>query len=150
MSEEDMKEVKAAVMKEALANGEKPAEAWSRFEKAMEIDKTLREFAAEGIHATYHGCDVSNRTELAKVLDVIRATDGPIHGVIHGAGFERAASFEKKNAELVDRTIGAKVDGAAALMELTQRDPLKYFAAFGSVSGRFGGVGQTDYCTAND
>ncbi|MEX2285519.1 MAG: C45 family autoproteolytic acyltransferase/hydrolase [Planctomycetaceae bacterium] len=149
-SEAEMKEVRAAVMKEALANGEKPVEAWERFEKALEIDKTLRSFAAEGIRATYHVCDVSDRAALARLLEEIRAADGPIHGVIHGAGFERAASFEKKNPQLVSRTIAAKVDGAAALMELTRRDPLKYFAAFGSVSGRFGGVGQTDYCTANE
>ncbi len=70
--------------------------------------------------------------------------------MIHGAGFERASRFEKKQVELVDRTFAAKVDGAAALMELTANDPIRWFAAFGSVAGRFGGVGQTDYASAND
>src|SRR5260370_19131535 len=35
-------------------------------------------------------------------------------------------------------------------MELTRQDPLLYFVAFGSVSGRFGGMGQTDYSLASD
>jgi hypothetical protein len=35
-------------------------------------------------------------------------------------------------------------------MALTLGDPLGFFVMFGSVSGRFGGVGQTDYCLANE
>ena len=150
MSADELKEVRASVMKEALSNGEKPIDAWARFEKALEIDNTLRSYAATGVQATYHCCDVSDRRSLAGVLDSIRAVDGPIQGIIHGSGYERACRFEKKKRELVEKTIAAKVDGAVALMELTRQDPLRYFAAFGSVSGRFGGVGQTDYCMANE
>ncbi len=35
-------------------------------------------------------------------------------------------------------------------MALTLNDPVRFFVMFGSVSGRFGGVGQTDYCLANE
>ena len=35
-------------------------------------------------------------------------------------------------------------------MKLTRQDPLEVFLAFGSVSGRFGGHGQTDYSLASD
>ncbi|MCA9041901.1 MAG: SDR family NAD(P)-dependent oxidoreductase, partial [Planctomycetaceae bacterium] len=141
---------KGSVMKEALANGEKPMDAWGRFEKALEIGRTLREFAAEGVQAYYNGCDISNRDALAEVLNSIRTEHGSIHGIIHGAGFERATRFDKKQEELVRRTIGAKVDGAANLLALTEQDPVQFMVAFGSVSGRFGGVGQTDYSVAND
>ena len=150
LTDSDRKDLRASVMKEALADGKKPIDAWARYEKALEIDGTLRSFTQAGVNATYHSCDVSNRTELSAVLEAIRATDGPIDGIVHGAGFERASRFEKKQRELVDRTISAKVDGAAALMDLTRNDPLRFFVAFGSVSGRFGGVGQTDYCVANE
>ncbi len=64
-----LKDVKSAVMKEALANGEKPADAWGRFEKALEIDRSLRELRDAGVDATYHGCDVSNRQALGQVLE---------------------------------------------------------------------------------
>jgi len=150
LTDSERKDLRAMVMKEALADGKKPIDAWARYEKALEIDQTLRSFTEAGVSATYHSCDVSNRAELSAVLDRIRATDGPIDGVVHGAGFERASRFEKKQRDLVERTIAAKVDGAAVLMDLTGNDPLRFFAAFGSVSGRFGGVGQTDYCVAND
>ncbi|MBW3541522.1 MAG: acyltransferase domain-containing protein [Planctomycetes bacterium] len=150
LSADELKDLKSAVMKDALAAGNKPLDAWSAFEKSLEIDRNLRSFAAAGLTASYHTCDISDRTSLVAVLEQIRAADGPIGGIVHGAGYERAASFEKKQPELVDRTIAAKVDGAALLMELTRQDPVKLFAAFGSVSGRFGGVGQTDYCVANE
>ena len=150
LTETETKDLRAAVMKDALADGKKPIDVWARFEKALEIDQTLRSFAEAGVQATYHSCDVSNRDELSGVLESIRAEDGPIDGIIHGAGFERASRFEKKQRELVERTLAAKVDGAAVLMDLTRNDPLRYFVAFGSVSGRFGGVGQTDYCVANE
>jgi acyl transferase domain-containing protein len=150
LSEEERKELRATVMKEGLASGQKPMDTWNRYEKAIEIARTLKSFADDGIQATYHACDISDRDALSGLLDTIRAADGPIDGIVHGAGFERACRFEKKQRLLVDRTIAAKVDGAAALMELTMQDPLRFFAAFGSVSGRFGGVGQTDYCMANE
>jgi len=106
--------------------------------------------AEAGVKATYHACDVRDRPALERVLRAIRATDGPIQGVMHGAGYESALRFEKKKQRDVELTIHTKLGGAAALMDLTRRDPLRYFLAFGSISGRFGGMGQTDYCLAND
>jgi len=151
LSAEELKELRGVIMKEALANGEKrPADAWSRFEKSLEISQTLRSFADAGVKAVYHACDISNRDKLASVLEEVRAADGPITGLLHGAGFEKASRFDKKQPGFVERTLASKVDGAANLMELTLDDPIVCFALFGSVSGRFGGVGQTDYCAAND
>ncbi len=149
-SDAELKEVKTTVMKEALANGEKPMDAWGQFEKALEIDKTLHGFKEDGLTVQYHACDISNKSSVTNLLEEIRSSGDVICGLIHGAGYERACRFEKKKPELVDRTIGAKADGAVILMELTMNDPLQYFLAFGSVSGRFGGVGQADYSLSND
>lgn len=150
LSDEELSELRAVVCKEAAANGEVPIEAWRRVEKAFEIDRNLASFKAAGVQATYHACDVADRDALEKVLAEIRDRDGPITGVLHGAGFEKSVRFERKQPELVERTFRAKVGGAAALMELTRGDELRHFIAFGSTSGRFGSVGQADYCAAND
>jgi len=93
---------------------------------------------------------VGNYEALAAVLDRVRSIDGPIEGIIHGAGVEQTGRFENKTPETVLATISPKIIGTTALMELTRRDPLRYFIAFGSLSGRFGGIGQTDYAMAND
>lgn len=42
------------------------------------------------------------------------------------------------------------MDGAIALAEATMADPLEWFVGFGSISGRFGANGHTDYSAAND
>ncbi len=83
-------------------------------------------------------------------MATIRQTDGPICGVIHGAGVESASKFSKKKLRSVDRSIAVKVDGAAALLAILADEPPKFFVGLGSTSGRFGGLGQTDYSLAND
>lgn len=150
LSAEQLQELRATVVREAQARHEVPIEAWRRVEKALEIDRNLRSLSESHVKATYHCCDVSDRRAVAEVLAAIRANDGPIEGIVHGAGFESALRFEKKPRRDVERTIASKVGGAAALMELTRDDPIRWFLAFGSISGRFGGVGQTDYSLANE
>ena len=103
--------------KQAIAEKKVPIELWRRVEKAIEIDRNLRNMQQAGIDAVYHVCDVSDRKAMTKLLDEIRRTDGPLEGIIHGAGIERACRFTKKDPEMVSRTIAAKVDGAAVLMD---------------------------------
>jgi acyl transferase domain-containing protein/NADP-dependent 3-hydroxy acid dehydrogenase YdfG len=145
-----LQKLKASVMIAARQSGQPPVQAWERTQKDLEIDRTLQAFAAAGVQATYHVCDVSDRAALAATLDHIRRTDGPIEGILHGAGIDRSCRFERKQRDVVAQTIGAKVDGAAHLMALTRRDPIRHFIGFGSISGRFGSFGQADYCLASD
>ena len=84
------------------------------------------------------------------MLAKIREVDGPIEGILHGAGIGRDSRFDRKDMRRVEQCITAKIDGALALMDLTQNDPVKYFVGFGSISGRFGANGHTDYSLAND
>lgn len=150
LTDDARKQLKMRIMSAARPSGRDPVETWQDAEKAMEIDATLRDLAGRGITARYHSCDTSDREALASVLDRIRQADGPVQGVLHGAGYGRDARFDRKLPEKVERCIRAKVDGTLALMELTQGDPLRYFVGFGSISGRFGANGHTDYSLAND
>ena len=102
------------------------------------------------MQATYYQCDVADRSALSQTLQQIRSADGPIEGILHGAGIDRSCRFERKQRDVVSQTIGAKVDGAAHLMALTTTDPVRHFLGFGSISGRLGSFGQTDYCLASD
>ncbi len=138
------------VTRQAVSGGQVPIEAWKRVENMIQIDGNLRSMASRGVQVTYHPCDVSDRAALSGVLARIRQADGPIRGIVHGAGYELSCRFLKKSLGAVERTIAAKCDGAAALMDLTRADPLEYFVAFGSISGRFGNSGQTDYSLANE
>lgn len=148
--EDELKKSRAKIAREARRAGRDPEQVWAETLKAWEISRTLQALSNDGIKATYHSCNVADRKSLARVLDRVRSVSGPIRGVIHGAGFEASSRFDRKKEEQVRATIAAKVDGAEALMELTCQDPLAHFVAFGSVSGRFGNVGQTDYSLASD
>jgi len=150
LSETGLKKLQVSVSRQAHAEGRSPRNAWKQVEKALEIDRCLQTYRQAGVQVTYHCCDVADRRKLAAVLDRIRQTDGPIEGIVHGAGVTIDARFSGKKQENVLRTLRTKVDGAAALMALTAQDPVRYFISFGSVAGRFGAKGQTDYAAAND
>ena len=143
-------QLKASSMIAARKEGRNAAQVWQRVQKDIEIDAALRAFDAAQVAYVYHACDVADRAALANTLETIRHSDGPIEGILHGAGIERSCRFDRKQRDVVLQTIDIKVGGAANLMALTRRDPIRHFVGFGSVSGRIGGFGQADYCVANE
>ncbi|HBO46273.1 MAG TPA: hypothetical protein DD670_20575, partial [Planctomycetaceae bacterium] len=150
LTPEGRKQLRAELAKQAVAEKKVPADAWHRAAKAIEIDKNLRDLEQAGIATVYHVADVSDRAAMATLLDRIRNSDGSIEGIVHGAGVESSCRFTKKDLDMVSRTLAAKVDGAAVLMELTWDDQPRFFFGFGSIAGRWGSIGQTDYGLASD
>ena len=73
-----------------------------------------------------------------------------MRGIVHGAGFESACRFEKKTLQGLEATLGPKCIGLDNLLRVIDTKSLEYLVAFGSTSGRMGGVGQADYSLAND
>ncbi len=149
-AETDLPSLRRSFMQEAMSRGENGVEAWRNMEKTIEIEITLAECRKRGIKATYHSCDVADLDELTQVVDRIRETDGAIRGVIHGAGAGQDSRFDRKRPDKVEKCLRAKIDGALAVMEATRHERLEWFVAFGSISGRFGANGHTDYSLAND
>jgi len=150
LDEDGLKKLKADTMIAARKAGQPAPQAWQRVQKSLEIDRSLRAFDEAGVSATYHVCDVSDRESLASVLDQIRATDGPISGVLHGAGIDKSCRFEKKRHDVVNATLGIKAGGLVHLATLTRKDPIRHVIGFGSIAGRLGSFGQADYCQASD
>jgi NAD(P)-dependent dehydrogenase (short-subunit alcohol dehydrogenase family) len=149
-SDEELKAIKADIVRKATQEGRSPTDDWDRVRKDREIQESLDKFSAAGVSATYHACDVANWDDIDRVLKNIRAADGPISGVVHGAGYAKSFRFGTGVGNKLEATIAPKFDGTLALMHLTAGDPLKYFVGFGSLSGRFGGNGLSDYAAAND
>ncbi|MCO8124050.1 SDR family oxidoreductase [Stieleria sp. TO1_6] len=146
----DRGDLRRVVMRQKQAAGENPVKFWRQFEKAIEIDLTLCECRRRGIRAQYHCVNVSDPAAVQAAVAAIRATDGPIRGVIQGAGSGQDARFDRKRPDKVDQCLSAKIDGTVALASATRNDPLEWFVGFGSISGRFGANGHTDYSAAND
>jgi acyl transferase domain-containing protein/NAD(P)-dependent dehydrogenase (short-subunit alcohol dehydrogenase family) len=149
-SEEQLKEIKRAIVRQAIAEGKSPEKQWERVKNDIEIAKNLERMRRLNVRVTYHACDVADWSALGETLDAIRRSSGPITGIVHGAGFARPGRLETRRRDDLMAAIGSKVDGALGLMCMTQKDPLRWFVGFGSISGRYGGNGLTDYAAANE
>lgn len=119
-------------------------------EKAVEVDRNLARIRQAGAEVEYHAADIADDDALAAVLERIRAAEGGIQAIVHGAGFQISRGFLSRTGEELESTLRPKLDGCVNLMRLTADDPLRLFVAFGSVSGRFGGLGQADYSLASE
>lgn len=150
LDKDGLAQLKRKVLTEAHQQKKNSIQAWQDTEKLIEIDATLQELSRAGIDAHYHVCDCSDIGQVESVLEDVRRMSGPITGVLHGAGIGKDSRFETKQPEKVHQCFAAKVDGSLALMEATRNDPLMHFLGFGSISGRFGANGHTDYSAAND
>ena len=93
--------------------------------------------------------DVGEESEVAKVLDRIRAELPPLAGVAHLAGVLDDALLGQQTLERFRTTLAPKAFGALHLDRLTKDDELDFFIMSSSVSSLFGSPGQANYATAN-
>ena len=144
-----LKQLKQSVVRAALAEKKKPAGEWSKVEKALEIDKNLRRLDAANIPWTYMACDLSSYENAAQAVKQILRQEGRIAGVLHGAGFEKSATFYKKEERNVRMTADVKVGSLWSILETLEGNLPDYIVMMGSAAGRVGGNGQTDYGMSN-
>ena len=93
--------------------------------------------------------DVGDESEVAALLDRIRAELPPLAGVAHLAGVLDDALLSKQNLERFQTTLAPKAFGACHLDRLTRDDALDFFLVSSSVSSLLGSPGQSNYATAN-
>ena len=144
-----LKQLKQSVVRAALAEKKKPAAEWSKVEKALEIDKNLRRLDDAKIPWTYMACDLSSYENAALAVKQILRQEGRIAGVLHGAGFEKSATFYKKEERSVRMTADVKVGSLWSILETLEGNLPDYIVMMGSAAGRVGGNGQTDYGMSN-
>ena len=126
-------------------------EKWVAPHKARaEVARTLRALRDAGATVEYHAADAGDAASLVKVFGDVRARHGAIHGILHAAGVEESKRLADKDEAAFDRAWKPKAEAALVLAKLTERDPLRFFVAFGSVAGRYGNAAQADYSAAND
>ena len=93
--------------------------------------------------------DVGDESEVATLLERIRADLPPLAGVAHLAGVLDDALLSQQSVERFRTTLAAKAFGACHLDRLTKQDQLDFFIVSSSVSALFGSPGQANYATAN-
>jgi acyl transferase domain-containing protein/acyl carrier protein len=93
--------------------------------------------------------DVGDESEVAKLLERIRAELPPLAGVAHLAGVLDDALLSQQSLERFRTTLAPKAFGACHLDRLTKDDDLDFFIVSSSVSSLFGSPGQSNYAAAN-
>ncbi|MEK6985341.1 MAG: SDR family NAD(P)-dependent oxidoreductase [Candidatus Thermoplasmatota archaeon] len=119
-------------------------------QKAAEVHRNLERLQALGATVIYAPVDVADAKAVAEAVTFARAQFGRIDGVIHAAGLEISKDLASKERAQFDSVFNVKAKGWDALMAATRDDKLSFLVAFGSVAGRFGNIGQTDYSAANE
>jgi polyketide synthase 12 len=106
------------------------------------------ELSAAGAQVGLVACDAADREALAKVIADI-PVQHPLTGVIHAAGVLDDAVVASLTPERLDAVLGAKVDAAWNLHELTRDLDVSAFVMFSSISGLAGASGQGNYAAGN-
>jgi acyl transferase domain-containing protein/NADP-dependent 3-hydroxy acid dehydrogenase YdfG len=146
----------AAIMR-ALREGElkdaKPVELAARAASILARRETAAAIEAlrkSGHEAVYVAADIRDGEALARALSEARKKWGPVVGVIHGAGVIADRRIQDKTAEQFELVFATKVDGLRAVLEATQKDPLRFLCLFSSIASKAGNAGQVDYSMANE
>jgi acyl carrier protein/NAD(P)-dependent dehydrogenase (short-subunit alcohol dehydrogenase family) len=147
--------LKKAFMADAKSRGESltPAAVTSKAAQVIasrEVNDVLSAFKTTGSEARYIALDIRDRAAVAKALDEVRSTWGPITGIVHGAGVLADKLIAELTPERFDLVFSTKVEGLEGLLDGTQKDPLRFIALFSSVAARNGNPGQAAYAMANE
>ncbi|MEZ0350447.1 type I polyketide synthase [Mycobacterium sp. pR1184] len=122
----------------------------SRREPDVDAQRAIEEIT-ERFKCRVHvfAADVSDESEVEKLLERIRAELPPLAGVAHLAGVLDDALLSEQSLERFRTTLAPKAFGAFHLDRLTKDDELDFFIVSSSVSSLFGSPGQSNYATAN-
>ncbi|MFF0204860.1 SDR family NAD(P)-dependent oxidoreductase [Streptomyces sp. NPDC005017] len=124
-----------------------------RAEDDRAVHRNLAGAAADGLRVDYLRCDCTDPDQVERVFAALGG--GPTH-IVHNAGIDEPARFDRKSADDVVRTVDVKVAGFANLVTAVLARPerrarLRLLSNVGSLAGRMGGmVGQVDYAAGNE
>jgi acyl transferase domain-containing protein/acyl carrier protein len=106
------------------------------------------ELEAQGACVTLVACDVSEREQLAALIQSV-PQQHPLGAVIHAAGIIEDGVIGSLTVERLERVLAPKLDAAWHLHELTEHLNLTAFVLFSSAAGTLGNPGQANYAAAN-
>lgn len=151
----DASALRAHFLEQATQTGETvtPVRVNNRVQEVMydrERRRNLAQLQESGVNVVYRVCDVRTPEDVSVLTDWIYDTYGRLDALVHGAGIIEDKLLVDKDWKSFDRVFDTKVDSAYLLSRCIRPDTLKLVVFFGSVSGRVGSQGQTDYAAANE
>ncbi len=111
---------------------------------------SFSDLIASGVEVVYRSVDVRNEGQMETFIQSIYDDYGRLDAVFNGVGVLDDQRFTHKTQESFDMVYDTKVDSAFLLHRFLRPESLKILVFFGSASGSFGNMGQTDYAAANE
>ncbi|MEM6533779.1 MAG: SDR family NAD(P)-dependent oxidoreductase, partial [Myxococcota bacterium] len=113
----------------------------------IEVHENARALEALGAEVEVLAADVTTPDSIATVAEQVKARFGQCDVLLHGAGREESKMIVDKSEESFDGTFAPK--SRALLLLHSALEPTRT-VSMGSIAGRFGNAGQTDYAQANE
>ncbi len=114
--------------------------------------ESVRALEKAGAEVMVRSADVTDSASLRTVIDEATSTFGGVDGVIHAAGIAGGGVIQLKDPKAAAAVLAPKIDGTLALAEalnLAGQTP-DFVMLCSSTIAVLGGVGQVDYCGANN
>ena len=112
-------------------------------------EQAITELREAGVAVTVFAGDVADAELVEAVVADIRATMGPLRGVIHAAGVLDDGTLRNLDWPRFEAVLRPKVAGAWNLHRATLADPLDVFVLYSSAAALLGASGQANYVAAN-
>ncbi|HEU5472314.1 MAG TPA: SDR family NAD(P)-dependent oxidoreductase [Actinophytocola sp.] len=104
---------------------------------------------AAGARVSVVACDVTDRRQLAGLLDTLDRDPVPLRAVVHTAGVLDDRLLDRMDTAALAAVAAPKLTAATHLHELTRDRDLDAFVLYTSIVGVLGNVGQANYAAAN-
>ena len=146
--------LRLALFEEIKARGEKATPVLVerevlRVERREAALRVVEAVEAQGGQAEWRSLDLRDAGAVAAVVEELRSRHGRIDVLVHAGGLEISRRVGAKEGAEFDRVFDVKAEGLAGLLAAARVLPIGACLSFGSVAGRFGNSGQTDYSAAN-
>jgi enediyne polyketide synthase len=115
-----------------------------------ELAANLERIAAAGIHYRYVAADVTDADAVRAAIAEAERELGPISALLHGAGANVPQLLSTLDENAFQRTLAPKIQGVRNVLAAIDPDRLRLFITFGSIIGRAGLQGESDYAVANE
>ena len=109
----------------------------------------VRDLQGEGVRVLVQNADISEPSQLTRVLSKVRETMPPVRGIIHAAGVLDDRLLSNLNDESFLHVLAPKIQGAWNLHTQTSALPLDFFVLFSSIASITGSPGQANYAAGN-
>ena len=113
------------------------------------IQQTLKRLREDGTEIFIERGDVSDHSDVRRIIKKIDRMSYPLKGIIHAAMIIDDGFVARMTTEIVEKVVNPKVAGAWWLHTETKGKDLDFFVLFSSVSALLGAIGQSNYAAAN-